>query len=94
MHRRAIRIVKRYFSLGYSNHLILCLLAALHGICVSLSTLKRVLQRHNLRRRGVYSSLRDVGECLLVSKSQVIWWRLLSPVESSDVHVLCSQLPN
>lgn len=60
-------IIRKYFEMGFSYHLILCFLVALHGIYISLSTLKRTLRRLNLRRRGLYSSLHYVGQCVLVS---------------------------
>ena len=40
-------IVRNYFEMGFSYHLILCFLVALHGVCISLSTLKRILRRLN-----------------------------------------------
>ena len=59
-------IIRSYFDMDFSYHLILCFLVALHGIYVSLSTLKHIIRRLNLGRRECYSSLRYVGRCLLV----------------------------
>ena len=39
------RLVKAYFDAGYTYSLILCFLAGIHGIIISLRTLKRLLQR-------------------------------------------------
>ena len=63
---RRDRLIRGYFEKGYSNNLILCFLVALHGVHISLSTLKRYLRRQRLRRRGVYSDIQYVGDCLLV----------------------------
>ena len=60
------RLIRYYFQLGYSYRLILCFLIALHGVCISLRTLKRILMRLDLRRRGRYTSLSRVSRCLLV----------------------------
>ena len=60
-------VVRGYFEKGFSNRLILCFLIAYHDIHISLSTLKRILRRLKLRRRGSYSSLQYVGRCVLVS---------------------------
>ena len=60
-------LVRRYFEEGFSYNSILCFLLAYHGVCISLSTLKRIFRRLQLRRRGDYSSLQYVGRCLLVS---------------------------
>ena len=38
-----------YFEEGYTYKLILCFLAGIHGVVISLSTLKRMLKRQNLR---------------------------------------------
>ena len=40
-----------YFSLGYTYQVIICFLYYVHGICLSLRQLKRILKRLNLRRR-------------------------------------------
>ena len=46
------KLIKSYFDAGYTYNLILCFLTGVHGIVISLRTLKRVLRRINLRRRG------------------------------------------
>ena len=61
------RLVKAYFDAGYTYNLILCFLAGIHSIIISLRTLKRLLRRMNLRRRGAPSDLRTVARCLMVS---------------------------
>ena len=58
-------IIKYYFEKGFCYELILCFLIQ-YRVYISLSTLKRALRRLGLRRRGGYSSLRRVGDCLLV----------------------------
>ena len=71
-HRRE-ELVKSYFYAGYTYNLILCFLAGVHGIIVSLRTLKRVLRRLNLRRRGTGANsinLRIAARCMMVSKLQ------------------------
>ena len=60
------RLIREYFARDFPYRLILCFLAAVHGICISLSTLKRTARRLNLRRRGQYTSLWRVSRCLLV----------------------------
>ena len=60
------RLIQEYFERGYSYRLDLCFLFALHGVNISLRTLKRHLQRLNLRRRGRHTSLSRVTRCLLV----------------------------
>ena len=62
-------IVFVYFHEGYSYKLILCFLAGVHGIMTSLRTLKRVLRKLGLRRRGCSSrtDLTRVGTYILVS---------------------------
>lgn len=60
-------LLEVYFEEGFTYQVILRFLAAFHGIFVSLSTLKRALRRQLLRRRGGYSSLSDVRNCILVS---------------------------
>ena len=60
-------LVREYFEKGFPYRLILCCLTACHGMRITLSTLKRILRRLNVRRRGSYSSLQYVGDCLLVS---------------------------
>ena len=55
-------LVRLYFEAGYSYNLILCFLASLHGIVVSLRTLKRTLHKMGLRRRGVQT---DIARAIL-----------------------------
>ena len=62
-------LVRVYFGAGFSYELIRCFLAALNGIVISLSTLKRILRKLNLRRRARPYNLRHAGNCLLVSCS-------------------------
>ena len=76
------RLIRYYFQLGYSYRLILCFLIALHGVCISLRTLKRILMRLNLRRRGRYTSLSRVSRCLLV-RCSIIRVMFLCPVFSA-----------
>ena len=60
-----------YFDAGYTYHLILCFLAGIHGIIMSIRTLKRLLRRMNLRRRGLHNSHRTVCQCIMVSYCSV-----------------------
>ena len=76
------RLIRYYFQLGYSYRLILCFLIALHGVCISLRTLKRILMRLDLRRRGRYTSLSRVSRCLLV-RCSIIRVMFLCPVFSA-----------
>ena len=76
------RLIRYYFQLGYSYRFILCFLIALHGVCISLRTLKRILMRLDLRRRGRYTSLSRVSRCLLV-RCSIIRVMFLCPVFSA-----------
>ena len=62
-------LIQEYFEQGYSYRLILCFLSSVHDITISMRTLKRILRRKQLRRRGLvnHANLRDVGSCILVS---------------------------
>ena len=60
------RLIREYFVRGFSYRLILCFLTAVHGVRISLSTLKRTIRRLDLRRRGHYTLLWRFGRCLLV----------------------------
>ena len=62
-------LIRHYFELGYTNLLISCFLYAVHGIVVSVSTVKRSLRKQHLRRRGLHRNLRLVAERVLVSLS-------------------------
>ena len=59
-------IIRMLFHEGYSYNLIISFLVAVFGICISIRTLKRSLRRQGLKRRGVDSDLRTVGQCLMV----------------------------
>ena len=59
-------IIRGLFLEGYHYQLILCFLVAVYGIFMSLRTLKHSLKRQNLKRRGEYSNLQDVGRYLMV----------------------------
>ena len=61
------RLVKLYFEAGYSYGLILCFLAGLHEISISLRTLKRLLRQMGLRRRGVPTDIARAFQCIRVS---------------------------
>ena len=63
------RLVKAYFDAGYTYNLIiiLCFLAGIHGIMISLRTLKRLLRWMNLGRRGAPCDLRTVARYFMVS---------------------------
>ena len=56
-------LVKMYFQLGFPYKIILRFLKGLHGVALSLRTLKRLLQKMGLQRRGVRSS---VAHCMEV----------------------------
>ncbi len=45
-------LLRLYFEDGYSYQLILLFLAYLHGVCMSMRTLKRRLHKMGLKRRG------------------------------------------
>ena len=49
--RHITDLIVRYFRDGYSYRLILTWLGLVHGISISLATLKRVLRRLGLKRR-------------------------------------------
>ena len=65
--------IRFLFTEGYPYKLILCFLAAVYTISISLSTLKRSLRRQNLRRRGVRNNIWQVGKHLLVSLLSSRW---------------------
>ena len=46
-------LVVNYFWEGHTYLVILYLLTVVHKIKISLSTIKRILKRNNLKRRGV-----------------------------------------
>ena len=42
-------LIRYYFIRGYSNLMIACYLCAIHGVVISVSTVKRSLKRQNVR---------------------------------------------
>ena len=58
--------IRFYFLGGFPYKVTLLFLSVYHGIQISMRTLKRVLLYLKLRRKN-YSSLHDVGNCLMVS---------------------------
>ena len=79
-------LIRVYFSEGYAYRLILCFLVGVHGITISLRTLKRELRKLGLRRRGrsAHTDLSRVGSATLVS--------LFCPTHHSLTKV-CGYLP-
>ena len=67
------RLEKAYFDAGYTFNLILCFLAGVHGIVISLRTLKHPLQCMNLHRRGASSDLRTAARCMKVNFSSSLY---------------------
>ena len=63
-------LVRTYFSEGYAYKMILCFLVGVHGIVMSMSTLKRIVRKLHLRRRGrsSHSRLRLVVSAIRVSQ--------------------------
>ena len=59
-------LVKMYFQLGFPYKIILRFLKGLYGVALSLRTLKRLLQKMGLQRRGVRSSFELVADCMEV----------------------------
>ena len=59
-------LVKLYFEAGYSYNIILRFLDGLHGIYLSLRTLKRLLNQMGLKRRGVSTNLVLASDCIKV----------------------------
>lgn len=53
-------IVETYFSLGFTAQEIVLFLASVHGFCISLRHLKRILRRLGCRRRRFQSDLDEV----------------------------------
>jgi hypothetical protein len=60
------QLVRVYFELGYSYRVILRFLKSLHGVSLSLRTLKRLLHKMGLKRRGVTSDVQAVADCMEV----------------------------
>ena len=61
-------IIRLLFMEGFQYQVILCFLTAVFGVCISMRTLKRILKKQHLRRRGDYSNLQNVGRYLMVHK--------------------------
>lgn len=55
-----IELITFYFNLGLTYQSMLEALSLKHGVVISLKTLKRMLKRNGLFRRGKYDSLGDV----------------------------------
>ena len=80
-------LVAEYFHQGYTNNAIVFVLLSTHGVCISLATLKRIVQRLGLRRRhNTMSQIHDIigatldiiehsGQCL---GYRTVWKRLCS----------------
>ena len=60
-------LICAYFNMGYSYNLIICFLATVHGIKISLASLKRALRTRNLRRRRHNFSISLLRQALSVS---------------------------
>ena len=45
-------IIEKYFYHGYSYKYILCLLSSKHNYTISLRTLKRILQKEGMKKKG------------------------------------------
>ena len=63
-------LLKAYFLRGYRYRVILCFLFGLHGIKMSLSTLKRKLKKLGLSRRSGCSDT-HLRNCVEVSCSVI-----------------------
>jgi len=59
-------LIRAYFEAGYAYSLILRFLKGLHGITISLRTLKRLLRKMGLRRRGLVHDFVHVSESIQV----------------------------
>ena len=57
------RLEKAYFDAGYTYNLFLCFLAGVHCTIISLRTLKHLLQRMTLHRRGASTLSRPQDSC-------------------------------
>ena len=80
-------LVAEYFNKGYTNNEIVFALLSTHSVCISLATLKRILQRLGLRRRhNIMSPFHDIIGAILdiVEHSgqcpgyRTVWKRLCS----------------
>ena len=61
-------LVKAYFERGYTNVEISNSLAIGHAIVISVTTVKRILRRLNLKRRTMPNNLEDVVKAILKEK--------------------------
>ena len=70
--REREELVHDYFRDGYEYKVILCFLYFVHGICLSLRQLKRILKQLGLRRRGLRSAATDqeITELIKVGVSE------------------------
>ena len=80
-------LVAEYFNQGYTNNEIVFALLSTHSVCISLATLKIILQRLGLgRRHNIMSPFHDIigaildivehsGQCL---GYRTVWKRLCS----------------
>ena len=68
-----------YFEAGYHYRLILRFLAVLHDIHMSIRTLKRLLRKMGLKRRGAGSDVRLVIDAIQVA-SDIIYLYLAKTV--------------
>ncbi|KAK5648007.1 hypothetical protein RI129_002899 [Pyrocoelia pectoralis] len=57
-------LVKKYFMLGLQHNEILLFLKLIHGIKLSLRTLKRIVSKLNLHRRMNFSNIEDIVKFL------------------------------
>ena len=65
-HPSCRQLLISYFDAGYTYEVILKFLHHLHGIKLSLRTLKRLLSKMGLRRRGHNNDLGFVSQCMEV----------------------------
>lgn len=59
------KYLKLYYQLGFNNMEILSMLAQVHGVIISISTLKRKLKSAGLFRRKRHSDILDVASYIL-----------------------------
>ena len=52
-----LQLVRMYFEAGFSYSVILRFLKGLHGMTLSLRTLKRLLRKMGLKRRGISTNI-------------------------------------
>ena len=63
------KICRFYFQLGLEYKHILCFLAEVHGICISMRTLKRILRSENLFRKKFRA---DISETALFVQDKLL----------------------